>query len=216
MSIQNLEDLLNENAVQTRVVENKSLLPQHSTKILTADRNCNMFDFLKMVEKVVTKTLADLNVEFGPDEIKTIAMSPDLEMSRPMITYKVISRKPDGERKPRKRESIEEKDVEESERRLGEVWGQKFDCVVQFNVWASVYDAAEQVMEKFEEAIFTYTGYFKKNGVAELLFEEQLTDANYDIYRQKVSVRNLRYRVKIEKLTALFQERIREIETNGL
>lgn len=215
MSSHELELMLGDRTGRTTVVPTKDLLPHSKSGIQTADKNCSLFDFIKMIENVVTKTMKDLNVEFVPDENKTVALSPDIEINHPMITYKIISRKPKGERKPRVRENIREKGDDE-ENRVGEIYGQKFESLIQFNVFASVYDVAEQVMEKFEEAIFTYTGYFKKNGVSELLFEEQLTDTNYDIYRQKISVRNLRYRVETEKLIVLFQERIREIETNGL
>lgn len=215
MSNQGLEDLLSRREGRTTVVPNRALLTPQQSAIQTAEKNCSIFDFIKMVEKVVTKTMKDLSVEFVPDENKTVAISPDLELDHPMITYKVIYRKPDNELKPRRREGIEEKG-DDDQTRVGEIYGQKFDSIIQFNVFASVYDLAEQVMEKFEEAIFTYTGYFKNSGVSELLFEEQATDTNYDIYRQKISVRNLRYRVKTEKLIVLFQERIREIETNGL
>lgn len=215
MSSQDLEALLGDRSGRVTVVPNRALMTPQQSRIQTAEKNCNLFDFIKMVENVVTKTMKDLNVDFVPDENRIIATSPDLEMDRPMITYKIISRKPDIERKPRRREGIQEKGDEDSDR-VGEIYGQKFKSIIQFNVFASVYDLAEQVMEKFEEAIFTYTGYFKKNGVSELFFEEQLTDTSYDIYRQKISVRNLRYYVETEKLFVLFQERIREIETNGL
>ena len=48
-----------------------------------------------------------------------------------------------------------------------------------------------------------YAGYFKENGVSEILFEKQFTDENYDSYRQSVSVRTLQYRVDIQRVKQL-------------
>ena len=45
-----------------------------------------------------------------------------------------------------------------------------------------------------------YTGYLKQNGVTELLFKERLTDASYSQYREKYSVRSVRYTLKIDKI----------------
>jgi hypothetical protein len=61
--------------------------------------------------------------------------------------------------------------------------------------------------------MFSYTGYFKRNGIAELFFENQFTDEHYDIFRQTLSIRNLQYYVETEKLHVIFKEKIKEIET---
>ena len=66
-------------------------------------------------------------------------------------------------------------------------------------------------MNDFEDLIFNYTPYFKKNGVAEILFEKHFTDKNLDLFRQTLSVRSLQYYLEIEKLTAVFETDIEEI-----
>lgn len=210
-----LEYLLQD--AEKRTYEVKSIQPTESQeRIQTAEKSANMYDFIKMVNKLSALVLKDLKVEFVPDENKNVVESPELPLDHPIITYKVIHRKPKGELKPRVRQVINERTDDPNDERIGEVYGQKFQCLIQFNVFASVYDLAEQVMEKFEEMIFTYTGYLKKNGVAEIVFEQQLTDENYDMFRQTISVRNLRYYVEVEKLTVIFQEKIKEIETLSL
>ena len=128
-----------------------------------------------------------------------------------MITYKLIERKPKGELKPRFREDFKDTDLDGNVR-IGEIWGQKFKCHVQFNIFASVYTTAEQVMERLEEAITTYAGYFKKNGVGEIIFDSQLTDCDFEVARQTLSVRNLRYYVEVEKLTVIMRESIKMID----
>lgn len=174
-----------------------------------ADKAATLFDFIKMVDKLVTLTMP--KIKFLPDEGKILDLDMMTNFDEPLITYKVISRKPKSELKPRVRETITEK-VSDGDSRVGEIYGQKFECLIQFNVIASVYSEAEEVMEKFEELITTYTGFFKKNGVAELLFREHLTDDFYSKLRETLSVRNLTYYVEIEKLTVIFKEKIKEIE----
>lgn len=175
----------------------------------TADKSASMGDFIAMVDKLVTIVMP--NVDFIPEEGKVLSMDAMKDFDRPKISYKVKSRKPKNELKPRVRQSVEP-NGKNGEDRLGVVCGQKFSCTIQFNVFASVYKEAEAVMEEFEELIFSYTGFFKKNGVAELLFKEQVTDNFYERLRETLSVRNLIYYVEIEKLTVIFKEKIKEIE----
>lgn len=54
-------------------------------------------------------------------------------------------------------------------------------------------------MRDFEELMFRYAGYFKQQGVAEIVFKSRFSDKNYDYYRQNLSVRSLQYYVEIER-----------------
>lgn len=181
--------------------------------IQTADKNATIFDFAKMVQKLVRLTMSDLNVVFVPDEGKSPVLDASIPVEQPTITYKVISRKPKDELKPRFRQQITEMAPDMSESRLGEVYGQKFKCIIQFDIYASVYDTAEEVIERFEEMLFTYSGYFKKNGIAEIIMDEQVTDKNLDMFRQTMSIRSIKYYVEVEKLYVKLHHRIKEIET---
>lgn len=184
----------------------------HDSRILKAEKSASLFDFIKMIDKLVTITMKDLDVQFIPDEGKIVYLSNDQPLNKPFITYKLISRKPKGEIKPRFREDFKESKNGETGR-VGEIYGQKFKCHVQFNIFASVYEVAEQVMERFEELMITYAGYFKKNGVAELLFDQQFTDQTFETMRQTLSIRNISYYVEVEKLTVIMRESIKAIET---
>lgn len=211
-----LENLLQEHSEMTEKKElnrfNEMKNGVHDSKQLKADKSATLFDFIKMVDKIITLTMSDMNVIFIPDEGKSVYLSSDQKLDSPMITYKIIERKAKGELKPRIRENFRETDPDGNVR-IGEIYGQKFKCHLQFNIFASVYTTAEQVMEMFEEAMMTYAGYFKKNGVAEILFDKQLTDESFDMARQSLSIRNLRYYVEIEKLTVIMRESIREINS---
>lgn len=216
MAYSDLESMLEKHSDNVKHMEYNEAMQMkngvHDSKILTADKTATLFDFIKMIDKLVSITMKDLGVKFIPDEGKIVYLSNDLKLDSPIITYKLISRKPKGEIKPRFREGFQEsKDSKEG--RVGEIYGQKFKCHIQFNIFASVYEVAEQVMERFEELMVTYAGYFKKNGVAELLFDQQFTDQSFEAMRETLSIRNISYYVEVEKLTVIMRESIKVIET---
>lgn len=185
----------------------------HDSRTLKADKSATLFDFIKMIDKLVTLTMKDLEVNFIPDEGKTVYLSNDQRLDTPMITYKLKERKPKGELKPRFRENFKES-KNGIESRVGEVYGQKFKCHIQFDIFASVYEVAEQVMERFEELMITYAGYFKKNGIAEIIFDKQFTDETFESMRQTLSIRSISYYVEVEKLTVIMRESIKGIEAH--
>ncbi|MDY6153165.1 MAG: hypothetical protein SPI06_07120 [Terrisporobacter sp.] len=178
--------------------------------IQKSDKGASLFDFIKMLDKIITLSMK--NVSFVPDEGKTLALDSMKNMDKPLITYKVNKREIKDELKPRVRQEIEELD-ENNEKRTGDVYGQRFKCEIQFNIFSTTYEQAEDIMEEFETLMISFAGYFKRNGVAEIFFKQHITDDAYVKFRETFSVRNLIYYVEIEKLTVIFKEKIKEIET---
>lgn len=208
-----LEDLL-----QTRYEKNRvtNLYPAGDVKasvtpLSTAAKNATVEDFISMVTKLSNKALKSLNVEFYPDEGATIA-DPEKKLEKTAILYRVIERKPKNELKMRHSENIEEVvDEKTNKKRLGQIWSQRQDCIIQFDIIASDYATANKVMNSFEDMIFQYSGYFKKNGIAEIYFKKYFTDTSIDRYRQYLSVRSIQYFVEIEKQTTIFNSTLEEI-----
>ena len=166
-----------------------------------ADKNCDLDDLFAMINKIVVKALKKDNVEFNPDEGARFVVDQQVPVNHPIIQFDVISYEPKLEKKPRViNEFIEESDDKNDKwRRHGQVWSQRFKCVIQFNIIGSDYITANKVMRDFEELMFRYTGYFKQQGVAEMVFKSRFSDKNYDYYRQNLSVRSLQYYVEIER-----------------
>lgn len=208
-----LEDLL-----QTRYEKNRvtNLYPAGDvrasvTPLSTATKNATVEDFISMVTKLSNKALKSLNVEFYPDEGATIA-DPEKKLEKTAILYRIIERKPKNELKMRHSENIEEVvDEKSNKKRLGQIWSQRQDCIIQFDIIASDYATANKVMNSFEDMIFQYSGYFKKNGIAEIYFKKYFTDTSIDRYRQYLSVRSIQYFVEIEKQTTIFNSTLEEI-----
>ena len=208
-----LEDLLHTRYEKNRV---SNLYPAGDvrasvTPLSTAAKNATVEDFISMVTKLSNKALKSLNVEFYPDEGATIA-DPEKKLEKTAILYRVIERKPKNELKMRHSENIEEVvDEKTNKKRLGEIWSQRQDCIIQFDIIASDYATANKVMNSFEDMIFQYSGYFKKNGIAEIYFKKYFTDTSIDRYRQYLSVRSIQYFVEIEKQTTIFNSTLEEI-----
>lgn len=198
----------------------KNISPKQSSSslykppITKAEKGATLPDFINMVAEIVSKTLKKHNAIFIPDE-GGIIKDPHATLEHPTILYKVVERKPVFELKPRPTEEIIENEHDEISRRFGMIYSQRQACTLQFDIVASDYLDANAVMNTFEEAMFTYTGYFKSKGVFEMYFERHLTDKNLDNYRQDLSVRSLQYHVEILKLITVFDSTIDDITVNS-
>ena len=177
-----------------------------------AEKGASMADFFELVKKMVIKGLKKERVEIIPNDGPRRVLDPAEKIDHPIIFYKVVSRVPrEKNYKPRFREDIYDRNPDGSELRQGAIYGQFFDCEIQFDIVASDYSAADRVMNAFEDAMQKYAGFFKRNGVSEVLFAKQFTDENLDIYRQKMSVRSLIYDVTIERIRLAYDTTITEI-----
>lgn len=222
MRDQDLEDLLSESdkllddAMQVKPPEDNCKEP-HGGKAVNmqrAKKGASLYDFLDMVAVIVDYAMADMKVKFVTDEEENKIKDPSLDFGNPCISYRVISRKPSNEYKPIIREEIVECD-EHNEQRLGTVRGMNFDCIVQFNIFASENRVANKVMETFEELMIAYAGYFMEQGVKQVYFKEQIKDTDYNNFRDTLSVRNIRFYVEIEKLMVIFNRRISDTVVFG-
>jgi len=191
MDTKDLERLLQDKVDNDNNIVPLNYVPKNTNQAPQKANKCaSLQDFIEMVAMLVSKTMKKRNVIFKPDE---------------------GARKPKLELKPREREAIVEASNDKSSNRQGRIWGQKFSVIVQFNFLACDYSTVNAVMNDFESLIFSYTPYFKRNGVAEILFQKHFTDKNLDIFRQLLSARSLQYYLEIEKLTAVFESEIEEI-----
>lgn len=206
-----LQLLLNEKTQLRNISKKLDKKPSPmASKPLKAADNATLEDFISMLAEVCSKTMQKWQAELNPNE-GAVIKDDDQKLEHPIILYEVVNRIPYNELKPRQLEDIVETVDSEGHTRLGRIWSQRFDCIVQFNVVASDYYTANQVMTTLEDAILTYSGYFKSKGVGELLFKRHFTDKNYDRYRQWLSVRSLQYRLVVEKLTTVFDTTIESI-----
>lgn len=204
MSSLTLEDYIKQ---QTDVPKDLAASSKFLKEKTQANRNISLEETMELIAELVSKTITKKqDVIFKPDEGARPVLDPEEKIDNPIICYEVIDRHP-REIKPRIR------DIKDENGTFINVWGQKFTSIVQINIFAAKYTDANAVMSDFEELMTSYTSYLKKNGVAEVLFERYMTDRNYDMYRQNMSVRSLQYRIDTEKLSVVLGGEISDCNT---
>lgn len=188
-----------------------------AVNMLRANESASFDDFIAMTSKLVCLTMEDLeyDVEFIPQDNQDKIIDPDVKTDKVFITYNLVSREPLREIKPMAREEIIEKCDVSGEERGGMIYGQKYNCEVQFNIFASEYKIANEVMKMFEDMLFSFTGYMKERGISNILFKKQFTDSDFNIYRKSLSVRNLRYTIETENLIVVMSDRVDQIIASG-
>ncbi len=187
-----------------------------AVNMLRANKAASFDDFIKMTSNLVCLTMDDLeyDVEFVPQDVQDRIIDPDIKTDKVFITYNLVSREPLREIKPMAREEIKEKCDVSGEERRGTIYGQKYNCEVQFNIFASEYKIANEVMKIFEDMLFSFTGYMKERGISNILFKKQFTDSDFNIYRKSLSVRNLRYTIETESLIVVMSDKVDQIITS--
>ena len=197
--------------------DNISPTQKRTTGFTRAEGNATFEDFIEWINRLVSKVLKKYKVEFSADEGSKTKVSATQTLDHPHIQFTIKSRKPKSGfyAKPRIREEFTESSINNSKGRRGTIYSQIFDYIVQFDILASEYTTANAVMNAFEDAMFNYTAFFKKNGVSEILFLQQYTDSEQDIYRNAVSVRSLQYLVSIEKNRLQYDSSVAIISSNN-
>jgi hypothetical protein len=124
----------------------------------------------------------------------------------PIITYQVIDRLVgDKELKPKHRETI----LTDTNEAIT-IYGQKFDYVVEFNIWGESNEQVEKSLDTFEDVINTYTGDLVRSGVQRIQFLEQLQDKEHP-WKDKLLCRPLRYLIRIERHTVIKEPLLKTI-----
>ena len=206
-----------------QLIQDKDRLRLNDTdpnkKYTKAKGNASYDDFITMVKTTVAKALKKYKIQVLPGEGAATYLKPHEKLEGIYIFFNLLSRTPmDGKNaqpKPKYREEIIEKDELGNVINRGIVYGQVFDCLVQFNIAAPEYETANEVINVFEEAMFRYAKYFKYHGVGDIFFVKQYEDSKMDPYRDKMSIRSLQYNVRLEKLFLMYDETIQRIHTLG-
>lgn len=188
----------------------------HQSTTLKSDKTATLSDFINMLCMLINKSesMKKLKAIFLPDEGARIRIDQKETIDNSYIFFDLISRTPLNELKPRHREDILEITDDINNKRAGYIFGQKYSTIIQFNILACDYKTANAVINNLEDLLFKYTGYFKKNGISEVLFKNQYTDQNLAYYRQSLSVRSLVYEIITEKLFVQFKSEIQNIHTS--
>ena len=206
-----------ENSHVSDNTEDKDSSIYQAVDMLRAKDSASFDDFISMTSKLICLTMDHLPYEvmFLPQDNQDRIVDPEVKTDKVFITYNLVSRVPLREIKPMPREEIVEQCDVSGEERRGTIYGQKYTCEVQFNIFASEYKIANEVMKMFEDMLFTFTGYMKEKGISNILFKQQFTDTDFNIYRKSMSVRNLRYHIETENLLVILSDTVSQVVATG-
>lgn len=162
-----------------------------------ADSSADLVKLTDMIHALLRKAWGDeWQTRFGPEYPKKA------DMEAPFIAYHTKSRVYTTGRGVKPRLFEEAPDPKHIGHTIG-LYMQSFDCQMQFDIFHQTGKDADALLQRFEEFLTTYTGYFKQNGIDEFLFQEQLED-DYDFrWRENYYVRSLVYFVRVQRITPI-------------
>lgn len=87
-----------------------------------------------------------------------------------------------------------------------------FTCNVEFTIYDDTNKGARVTTQKFEEFMETYIGYFKQEGISEILFKEETAPGVNSDYRQDLPYRTLRYEIRIERTMTISSYDLNQVD----
>ena len=91
------------------------------------------------------------------------------------------------------------------------VYRQWFDSIVEFNIYGRNSKDARQLQKKFENLLSVYTGYLKRQGISEILYEREVSPKFSLNYDESVPMRSIYYYIRFESITPIRQSLINSI-----
>lgn len=141
--------------------------------------------------------------------VRNMPLKDDAEF--PSVTYRIIRRQLNDsfkDLKPRYRGMIRNPYMNGE---YVELYGQIFDVWVEFCIYSKSAEEADELTMELEEFLQTYAGFFKANGVQEILFHAQGEDEVLEEARIGIAKRKLLYTMRFEKIIVRFQNEIQQI-----
>lgn len=167
---------------------------------LKAEGSLSYLDFIRLVEKMWTD---------AHPHIPLYATGTATDPNYPCILYRLDLRKPmDMEPKLKMREEVR--------RQVGQdivlVRGQRFDNLVVFTVMTeNDAQAAEEIIETFEDFMLEYIGVFKRLGLSEMVYARRLPDSGQSRQGRDVIERSIAFLVRTEKIIVSTEWKMNQI-----
>lgn len=106
--------------------------------------------------------------------------------------------------KPTLFDTIIERDA--SGKKTGEIfflYRQWFDCNIEFNIYGQSSVEARKLKNNFQKLLAVYSGYLKRHGISEMLFEKEVHSKMSLNYNSKAAMIPIYYYVKFEEITVV-------------
>lgn len=167
---------------------------------LKAEENANLFKFFSMVKTIVENTMPDIRL-FSGDK-------PPVNVETPVITYRVRSKEPFRELKPRIREIIQDPfnpgyDIT--------IWGWWFNHEIRFHCWDISSSKSQEIADRFEDNVMAYFGVLKERGVSEIFYLGRIEDREEVAWRDDLDKTTCVFRVRLEKIIPVSEKVLEKI-----
>jgi hypothetical protein len=182
--------------------------PAHYDGQQTSSGSMDLDEFTCEVSRLMGLAYPDENITFTEDE--PLGNSPD-GISAPVITFDTHERTRSKSHKsldPIHFDTIPDPDYPDYHIKLYRMW---FDVEMDFNVYATTNRKAKQLMNLFEEFLFTYKGYFKDSGISDIIFLAETKPKVESRWNMELACRNLRYLVRIERITTVRSYNLKKV-----
>ena len=171
------------------------------------EKNASLKDLLQTIERT-------LNLAWGTnwgDFTKAYPTKSDPNtLNLPIITHRVKEKVPSTmgshkELKPRVRSQFK------TDKDHITIWGQRFDCVLEFGMWGRGDSQVADLAERFEEFMLTYSGIFKEMGIVEIVYIKTTDEQPPNSWRVNLDSRHMYFHVVVEKLTPVSNNTLQSI-----
>jgi hypothetical protein len=173
---------------------------------LLADKGCNILEFAEMQAALLNKAWG---AEWGTYTLEHHIGKNLSETEMPVITFDIMSRIPSTKKpglKPRIY-IIGQDDMDPDFLIIQHT--QWHDCIVEYNICHTTMNEAFELMAKFEAFNTLYAGYFKQNGVMELIFRQEVPTSSTHKIDSTIPSRCVYYDMVIQNI---FMQRVRATE----
>ena len=226
--------------IESLASDGDSIIDVDLTKRLVADGAVGIWGYNRMftlaAEHVYTRDKNETIIVAPayPDELISLdvaksSINPASAMSK-YITYQVVRREPSGmtgkitapfeggkEWKPRLRHTYKDETTGE----WVEIYGHRFDNLVQYDLWAKSAQEADLLLEWTETFLGGYAYFFKQNGIQEMFYFRSgrfafgtTEDEAMTMWRNPFKVRSLVWFIRTEELYARIRDSITKIEVH--
>jgi hypothetical protein len=195
----------------------ESIVPQyedtHEYIRMSSEENISDLDkFGELLRKL-------LNAAWGSDWGAITPEFPEGDdaenITLPMITYDIVSRETSenlGKLKPTLIDTIDEIVDGKPTGDVFQIYGQWFDCIVEFDIWGKNTLEARNLLNRFELAMAFYTGLLKEQGVSEILFLKEIPAKQSIHYIDNHYMKVVLYLIRLERRQIVRQSTLKNIE----
>jgi len=130
------------------------------------------------------------------------------KLQLPAVTYKIENKTSAREIKPRQREQVIDPN---NEGYILQIKGKRYNGTVKFDIWSNKNFQADEIADAFEIFVDSFTGYFKEQGLIEIIYDGSYNASSNNLHDSLVNI-YLRYSLTLEQQYIISTKTIEDIK----